>query len=219
MGFLKKLTGFQNSFSKNFGKDILKHPTRLLTGIDPLSTKISNTVLGRHDKPLVNMTGSPDEQYYGRAEAEGVDTADARKFHKVADTVAMTIGAQGLAGVAGRLGGAVAQTGMKAGGSGVLNAASAKIDAKGLADVAPGGSDKRSMWANLPDTTKAEVMRSGIAGAAQFFAGWSASEKAEWEADRQREMQANMNAQPGVMRYQAQQPVGLLNATTIPLGG
>src|SRR3972149_2401609 len=104
MGFLKKLMGFQNSFSKNFGKDLLKHPTRLLTGIDPLSTKISNTVLGRDDKPMVNMTGSPDEQYYAKAEAEGVDTGAARKFHKVADNVAMAIGAQGLAGVAGKLG-------------------------------------------------------------------------------------------------------------------
>lgn len=78
MGFLKKLVGFENSFSKNITKDIFHNPTRLLTGIDPASTKVWNKVLGRDDAPLVNVYGSPGQQYYDRAQADGIDTAPAQ---------------------------------------------------------------------------------------------------------------------------------------------
>lgn len=71
--------------------------------------------------------------------------------------------------------------------------------------------DKRSWWKSLPETTKNEVIKAGLSGASQFFSGWSAQEKAQWEQDRQRELQTNMNAQPTILRYQ--KPAGLLSAT------
>lgn len=101
MGFFSNLLGFENSFSKNFTKDILKKPTRLLTGIDPGSTKIWNKALGRDDPALVNWFGSPGQKYYDQAQAEGIDTDAAGKFHTVADTVAGIYGGSGLAGSLG----------------------------------------------------------------------------------------------------------------------
>jgi hypothetical protein len=101
MGFLSGLLGFENSFSKNFTKDIFHNPTRLLTGIDPASTKAWNTVLGRDDKPLVNVYGSPGDQYYDQAAADGVDTGPGRTFHGIADKVAGYYGMQGLGNVTG----------------------------------------------------------------------------------------------------------------------
>lgn len=98
---IKSLIGFENLFSKEFGKDILRKPSRLLTGIDPASTKVWNKVLGRDDKPLVNAFGSPGSQYYDMAEAKGIDTGSAKNLHRVADVVAGIYGAQGLAGIGG----------------------------------------------------------------------------------------------------------------------
>lgn len=101
MGFLSDLVKFQNVFSKDFGKDILKKPQRLLTGIDPASTKVWNKVLGRDDKPLVNVFGSPGKQYYENAAAKGIDTKAAGTFHSIADMIAGFYGAQGIAGIGG----------------------------------------------------------------------------------------------------------------------
>ncbi len=83
----------------------------------------------------------------------------------------------------------------------------------------PGGDDKKSLWAGLPETTKAEIIKAGLSGAGEFFKGWSASEKAEWEADRAREQQTNLNAQPTIQRYQ--KPGGILGAPLAPkpIGG
>jgi len=111
MGFLSKLVGFENSFSKNFTKDIFSKPTRLLTGIDPASTKVWNTVLGRDDKPLVNVYGSPGQQYYDQAQAAGIDTGAAQQFHSIADKVASFYGTQGVSGIGGGAAGATSTSG------------------------------------------------------------------------------------------------------------
>lgn len=134
MGFLKKLVGFENSFSKNFTKDTFDKPSRLLTGIDPASTKVWNTVLGRDDKPLVNVYGSPGQQYYDQAQADGIDTAPAQAFHSVADKVAGFYGMQGISGIGGGAAGATSGTG----GSGM-----------GLMDMFSGGSGGSSGWGSL----------------------------------------------------------------------
>ncbi len=107
MGLFKKLTGFQNSFSKNFTKDLFKDPTRLLTGIDPLSTKLWNGVTGSDKKSLVNVFGSPGEQYYQQAEADGIDVGPSRTLHGIADVVAGFYAGQGLGNLAGAAGNAM----------------------------------------------------------------------------------------------------------------
>lgn len=128
MGWLKKALGFENSFTKNITKDILAHPTRLLTGIDPISTKISNKILSREDKPLVNMLGSPDEQYYQRAAEDGVDVSAGRQFHALADTIAGMYAGSGLASSIGGTAGTL----VKAGGSTLIGAGN------GAVSTAPG---------------------------------------------------------------------------------
>lgn len=84
----------------------------------------------------------------------------------------------------------------------------------------PGQSgDKKAWWASLPEETKNEIIKGGLAGAGKFFEGWSASEKSEWEQDRLAEQQRNFSAQPQVMRYKAPTGMGLLNATPKKVGG
>lgn len=141
MSFLKKLLGFENSFSSDFTKDIFKHPTRLLTGIDPLSTKISNGLLGRDDEALVNMFGSPGQQYYDSAEAKGIDTGAGQGFHKVADGVAGIFGAAGLAGIGAGAAGAAGAGGTAGGAAGAVGggAAGAAGAAGGAAGAAGAG--------------------------------------------------------------------------------
>lgn len=138
MGWLKKLHGFESSFTKNFVKDIWKKPTRLLTGIDPFSTKLWNGVLGRDDEAMVGMFGSPGEQYYRRAEADGIDTSAARQFHTVADAVAGFFGAQGLGNVLGGAAGGGAGAGGSASSGGL--GAGAVGGGAGAGTVGAGGS-------------------------------------------------------------------------------
>lgn len=119
MGFLSNLVGFENLFSKNITKDVLHNPTRLLTGIDPASTKVWNTVLGRDDQPLVNVYGSPGQQYYDQAKAEGIDTGAAQQFHGVADKIASYYGMKGLSNIGGGAAGAGSQS--AGGGMGIMD--------------------------------------------------------------------------------------------------
>jgi hypothetical protein len=170
MGFFSKLLGFENNFSKNITKDLFNDPTRFLTGIDPLSTKISNTLTGQDNEPLVNMFGSPDQQYYDRAAAEGIDTSAGQKFHDAADVVAGIFGANGLSNVAGGLlgsGGAGASGvggvggGAAGGGGGLLSSLGgasgiAKLGSAALgAAAASGGSGSKA--GDTTVTTKNEM--------------------------------------------------------------
>jgi hypothetical protein len=111
MGFFSDLFKFENHFSVNFFKDIKKDPSRLLTGVDPFSTKAWNAVTGSDKKPLVNMFGSPGEQYYESAKAKGINTGAATDFHAVADMVAAFYGAQGIAGIGGGSSGSTSSSG------------------------------------------------------------------------------------------------------------
>ncbi|RSZ60044.1 hypothetical protein HF313_15125 [Massilia atriviolacea] len=115
MGWLKKLVGFENSFTKNLIKDVVKDPTRLFTGIDPLSTKVWNAATGSDNEALVNLYGSPGQRYYDLAASEGLDTGPAGQLHGVADVVAGYFGGKALSGVGQGLLGSVGGTGSGAG--------------------------------------------------------------------------------------------------------
>lgn len=101
MGFLSDLFDFENMFTGSFVEDIFDKPSRLITGIDPASTKVWNKVLGRDDEPLVNVFGSPGKKYYEEAAKKGINTKAAGTLHTIADTIAGFYGAQGLAGIGG----------------------------------------------------------------------------------------------------------------------
>lgn len=159
MGWLKKLAGFENSFSKDFIKDIGNDPTRLFTGIDPASTKLWNSVTGSDNQALVNQLGSPGQQYYDQAEARGIDTGPARGFHQVADVVAGLFGANGLAGIgggaAGAAGAGAGAAGAGAAGAGAAGAGSAAAGIGGAAGAAGAGGAAAAgtgMWGSLIGT-------------------------------------------------------------------
>jgi len=94
-------------------------PKRLLLGVDPLSTGMWNTVLGRDDDAIVNQLGGPmgsgglglgeSGGVYGRAEEAGIDTGAAGGMHDIAEVVASIWGgygaAQGLGAAWGSMGG------------------------------------------------------------------------------------------------------------------
>lgn len=78
----------------------------------------------------------------------------------------------------------------------------------GKAEAMAGG-DKESWWNGLSKITQQELLRGGIGGVRDMFANWSQQEIQDFQMNRAKEQQANLNAQPKVMRYQG----GVLNAT------
>lgn len=113
MGFLSDELGFESFVGKDFLKNLSKDPKRLVLGVDPLSTKAWNAVLGRHDDPLVDQLGGPygghvisafgkqDGGVYKRAEDAGINTESSKKMQDVAHVVASIYGANGLYGATG----------------------------------------------------------------------------------------------------------------------
>lgn len=118
MSSLGSLFNFENLFSKGITKDVAHNPWRLVTGVDPASTGVWNKVLGHDDKPLTNVWGSPGQQYYDQAKAQGIDTGPAQTFHGIADKVAMHYATQGLFGGASGGGGGGGGLGGFGGGGG-----------------------------------------------------------------------------------------------------
>lgn len=105
MSWLGNLIGFKGLEGKNFLKDIAHKPTRLLTGIDPWSTKIWNKALGTNDKPLVDQWGGATEQRFKDAEAKGIDTKAGRTTEGIAHAIAAYYAGGALGKAAGAAGG------------------------------------------------------------------------------------------------------------------
>jgi hypothetical protein len=98
---LKKALKFETFNVKNIIKDVAHNPQRLLTGaIDPIGTKLTNTVFGTHYKPVVNQLGGATEQRFRDAEAQGIDTGTARTLHGVAGAIAGFYGGNALGNLA-----------------------------------------------------------------------------------------------------------------------
>jgi hypothetical protein len=104
---LKDALGFEAFNLKDTWRGIRHDPKRLLLGVDPLSTKAWNTVLGRNDKPIVNQLGGPTKDRYKRAQDEGIKTGTASTLHGIASVIAGGYGAYGAAGGLGNAAGGV----------------------------------------------------------------------------------------------------------------
>lgn len=120
MGFLDDLFDFEKSHLKTLTGGIFDDPKRLLLGVDPLSTKMWNEVLGRDDRALVSQFGGPTEKDYQDAIDAGVDIGAAQGFHTVAEAIASIYGGGAAAGALGGIGyGTAGSTvGSAAGGAG-----------------------------------------------------------------------------------------------------
>lgn len=118
---LKDALGFESFNIGNFFKNLKHDPKRIFLGVDPLSTKAWNTVLGRNDKPLVNQLGGPTSQTYKDANAKGISTGTASTLHGIASVIAGAEGGagafNGLGNAAGSLGGGGGTTGGTVGGA------------------------------------------------------------------------------------------------------
>lgn len=120
MSWFGNVLGFEKFHTQDLLKNVWEHPQRLLTGVDPISTRISNAILGRQDKPLVDQMGGATGDDYRKAEAAGIDTSAGKGLQNVAHVVAALAaagyGASALGGAgAGGAAGAGAEAGAGAG--------------------------------------------------------------------------------------------------------
>lgn len=87
MGFFDDTLDFELFHGKEIAKDIWTHPRRLITGVDPFSTKMWNGILGTDDEPIVDQMGGATSQRYEDAEAEGINPKSGRKMQDLAHVV------------------------------------------------------------------------------------------------------------------------------------
>lgn len=110
---LSDLFNFEMFNLKDVGKGLGKHPLqKLLFGIDPLGTKIGNTITGNEDEPLVDQLGgayggkvismgNPTGGVYGRAQQAGIDTSSGAGVQDLAHLIAASYATGGLLGNGG----------------------------------------------------------------------------------------------------------------------
>lgn len=103
MSGLSDILKFEGFNLKEIARKIKKDPERLLIGgIDPASTKLNNTLLGRDDEPLVDQWGGASSDTYGKAEAAGINTKPGKSMHRLARAIAGSIaGGYGLSQLGG----------------------------------------------------------------------------------------------------------------------
>lgn len=123
MSFVGDDLGFNLFVAKDFFKGLKKDPKRALLGVDPLSTKMWNGILGRKDKPLVDQLGGPygghtisafgkqDGGVYQRARDAGINTSGSEKMQDAAHVIAAMYGANGLMNIGGGMQGQGQQQG------------------------------------------------------------------------------------------------------------
>lgn len=141
----------------DIASDIWHDPTRLLTGVDPLSTSLWNGILGTDNVPLVNMFGGATEQRYADAEAKGIDTGLARTLHNVAGTVAGYFGGAGLWNAFGGSAGGLFGSGSSAG------AVANPYEGMGFYGFGPGGGEAASSGGNFLSSMFGRTVSSGSA--------------------------------------------------------
>lgn len=101
MSWLGDVVGFEAFNGKKIGKALMDDPSRLLTGVDPASTGLWNTVLGTHNKPIVDQMGGATGQTYKDASAAGINTGPGHSMQNLAHAIAAAYAMQGLSGIGG----------------------------------------------------------------------------------------------------------------------
>lgn len=98
---IKKALKFEVFNVKSIFKKIAKNPQRLLVGaVDPIGTKIANSILGTKWKPAVNQLGGATKETFAEAQAKGMDVGLAKSLHAVAGAVAGIWGGSALGNLA-----------------------------------------------------------------------------------------------------------------------
>lgn len=120
---IKDALKFEKSWVGDIWKGVKRDPKRLILGVDPISTKGWNAVLGRKDKSVVGDFGGPTKESYQNAQDKGINTGTASTLHGIAKAVAAAWGGYGAAN--GIINGAAALGSTGAVGSGTGAAAGA----------------------------------------------------------------------------------------------
>lgn len=105
MSGLSDLFDFKAFEGKKILDAIRKKPSRLLTGVDPGSTKVWNAVKGSDDAPLVDQWGGTTQETMDAADRAGIDTRIGRGAEGLAHVVAATYAGGYGADKVGLLGG------------------------------------------------------------------------------------------------------------------
>lgn len=105
MGFFDGLLDFAGFHGKDVLGAIKDNPERAFLGaLDPASTKMWGSVLGKDWDPAVSMTGGATQDQFNRAEQQGIDTGPSRNMGAVADTISSIWGGNAAMGALGGLG-------------------------------------------------------------------------------------------------------------------
>jgi hypothetical protein len=67
--------------------------------VDPLSTLMTNTLLGRDDEAISSFTGAPSRAQFRSAKAKGIDTSDRKKVDALAHAIGAILGGEQPAGI------------------------------------------------------------------------------------------------------------------------
>ncbi len=101
MSFLSDTLGFEGFHLKRIAKQLMDDPSRLVTGVDPLSTGVWNTILGTHKHAIVDQMGGATGEDYKAAEAAGINTTAGHDMQDLAHVIAAAYAVGGLAGAGG----------------------------------------------------------------------------------------------------------------------
>lgn len=96
-GFFSDVFKFKAFEGKKIIGAIAKNPTRLITGVDPASTRVWNVALGTKEKALVDQWGGTTKDTAAAAKRAGINIAPGMAVEAVAHMVASWYAAGGLA--------------------------------------------------------------------------------------------------------------------------
>lgn len=134
MSVLSDFWSQHKKWRKDLWKGIEDDPWRLLTGVDPVSTEISNLILNRDDKALGSIVGGPTGHQMDRL-GYSDDQRDAAKYGQIlAGVLGISFGAPAVFGAFG--GGSAAGGAAAAGGGGGWGAG---IGGTGVGSLGSGG--------------------------------------------------------------------------------
>lgn len=100
-GWFSDVFKFKKFEGKKFLGAIVKKPSRLLTGVDPWSTKVWNTVKGSHDVGLVDQWGGTSKENIAAAKKAGINIGPGMTMEKIAHMVAAFYAGGALSQAAG----------------------------------------------------------------------------------------------------------------------
>ena len=96
-GWFSDIVKFKVFEGKKTVKDLVRNPTRLITGVDPASTKVWNLATGSRNKPLVDAWGGTTKETAAAAARAGINIRPGMALEAVAHMVAQFYAGAGLA--------------------------------------------------------------------------------------------------------------------------